>query len=124
MRLILCCALIALMGCASNPRGLVFNIRAADVATASPEPLDGATNFGNTNAPDFKAQIHIVFLPAGARKFHDFTRKHTGQVYELQVEGEVLLPGVGARASAGQDVWWFTTSMEQAQHFAALLSKK
>ena len=108
-----------LVGCSTPTHPLAFNIRSADVVTASAEPLDTSQV-----SADFKAQIHIVFQEEAARRFHDFTERHTGQLFELQVNGEVLLPAVSARPAGGREASWFTSSMEEAQRFAASLNRK
>jgi len=124
MRLFTSLVLATLVGCSFHTRQQVFNIRSADVVTASAEPLDKNRLSANTNAPDFKAQIHIVLNEDGARRFQRFTETHAGQDYELQVNGKVLLPAVGAWPVEAREMWWFTSSMEEAQRFAASLKKK
>ena len=115
---------VTIMGCSVLNRPLVFNIRSVDVITASAEPLDRSRLSVNRNAPDFKAQVHIVFQEEGARRFQRFNETHHGEIYELQVNGQVLLEAVSAMPGGGRDVWWYTTSMEEAQRFAASLNKK
>jgi len=124
MRNFIVLVFVTLMGCSLHTRQPVFNIRSADVVTASAEPLDKSRLSPSTNAPDFKAQIHIAFQEDGARRFNHFLEKHAGQNYELQVNGEVLLRSVGAYPAGGREVWWYTISMEQAQHFATSLNRK
>ncbi len=122
MRLFVCLLAVTVIACAVSRTPLSFNIRATDVVSASAEPLDQKSV--TPGGPDFRAQIHIVFNEDGARKFQQFEGTHVGQNYELQIEGKVLLPLVSASGVAGRDVWWFTTSMEQAQHFASLLTMR
>ena len=115
---------VTLMGCSVLNRPLVFNIRSVDVITASAEPLDRSRLSVNRDAPDFKAQIHIVFHEDAARRFQRFNETHPGATYELEVNGQVLLESVCTQPGDGREVWWFTTSMEEAQRFAASLNKK
>ena len=124
VRPFLCMVFVAIMGCSLLNRPLVFNIRSVDVMTASAEPLDKSRLSVNRNAPDFKAQIHIVFHEDAARRFQRFNETHPGATYELQVNGQVLLESVCTQPGDGREVWWFTTSMEEAQRFAASLNKK
>ena len=113
-----------LMGCTALNRPLVFNIRSVDVITASAEPLDRNSVSVNRNAPDFKAQIHIVLQEKAARRFQRFNETHPGENVELQVNGQVLLEAVSAQPGGGREMWWYTTSMEEAQRFASSLNKK
>ena len=76
------------------------------------------------NAPEFKAQIHIVLQEEAARRFQRFNETHPGENFELQVNGQLLLEAVSAQPGAGREMWWYTTSMEEAQRFAASLNKK
>ncbi len=115
---------VTLMGCSLHTRQPVFNIRSADVVTASAEPLDKSRLPGMRIDPDFKAQIRIVFAKDGARRYEQFLEKHAGQDYELRVNGEVLLPAVGAYRTGVSEASFVTSSMEQAQHFATSLNKK
>jgi len=113
-----------LMGCTALNRPLVFNIRSVDVITASAETLDRSRLSVNRDAPDFKAQIHLVFQEEAARRFQRFNEAHPGENFELQVNGQVLLEAVSAQPGGGREMWWYTTSMEAAQRFAASLNKK
>ncbi len=124
MRTIGALVLVFLVGCSTRPstnRALVFNIHSADVVSATAEPLD-SSRFAS--GEDFKAQIHIVFCEDAARKFQYFTKTHAGRTYELQVNGEILLPAVGAQPAGGREAWWYTTSVDVAKLFAASLNKK
>jgi len=115
-----------LTGCTALNRPLVFNIRSADVITASAEPLDRSRLSVNRDAPDFNAQLHIVLGEEGAQRFLRFEQAHAGKTYELQVNGVVLNPAVSAftQATGAREMMWFTRSMEEAQRFAASLNKK
>jgi hypothetical protein len=119
MRAFIILVLSVLVGCSTPTHPLVFNIRSADVVTASAAPLDTSQE-----SADFKAQIHIVFQAEAARRFRNFTETHTGQLFELQVNGEVLLPAVSARPAGGRESSWFTSSIKEAQRFAESLNRK
>src|SRR5262245_24636868 len=124
MRHFILLAFVTMMGCSMHTRLPVFNTRSTDVLTASAEPLDKSRLSASTNAPDFEAQIRIVFTEDGARRYVHFLEKHAGQDYEFQVNGKVLVPAVGAYRVRVSEVLWFTRSMEEAQHFATSLNKK
>jgi len=113
-----------LMGCSVLNRTLVFNIRSVDVTTASAEPLDRSRLSVNTNSPDFRAQVQIVLQEGAARRFQRFNETHPEETYELRVNGRVLLERVCAQPGGGRQMRWYTTSMEEAQRFAASLNKK
>jgi len=103
-----------LMGCSLHTRLPVFNIRSANVVTAFAEPLDKIHSPGVRFDPDSNAQIHIVFAKDGARRYEQFLEKHAGQNFELQVNGEVLLRGLGAYRFGVREATFVTSSMKRA----------
>ena len=119
MRAFTILVLSVLAGCSTARHPLVFNIRSADVVTASAAPLDASQLSANA-----KAQLHIVFQEEAARRFRHFTETHAGQLFELQINGKVLLPAVSARPAGGRVVSWFTSSMDEAERFAASLKRE
>lgn len=119
-------------GCVRGPerdrsQGLVFNIRSSDVMSASAEPIDLSRFPTSTheNAPVLKAQLHIMLNDDAAARFQRFNERHSGQDYELQVNGEALRAAVGAASGfGGSEMWWFVGSVEEAERLAASLNKK
>ena len=107
--------------------GLAFNIRSADVASATAEPLDLRGFHVNKDAPVFNAQLHIFLNDTAAERFRRFNEAHSEHTFELQINGKVLLPAIeagGSGASGGREMAWFVSSMVEAKRFAASLNKK
>jgi len=119
-------------GCSSGTEqarnhGLAFNIRSADVVSATAEPLDLKGFRVNKDAPVFNAQLHIFLNDAAAERFRRFNEAHSEHTFELQINGKVLLPAIeagGSGASGGREMAWFVSSMVEAKRFAASLNKK
>jgi hypothetical protein len=111
--------LILLVGCATSKSPLIFNIRSADVASASAETLDTSHS-----SDDFNGQIHILFNEHGGKRFRHFMKSNAGRLFELQVNGETLLQEVGASPAGGKEAWFFTASIEDARQFATSLNNK
>ena len=125
MRIVGALLLVFLSGCStqlSRTKALVFDIRSRDVLIASAETLATPQSLANAAGPDFEAQIHIVFNEDAAKRFQHFTKTYAGSVFELQINGEVLLPAVSAWPAGGSEVRWFTRSLDDAKRFAASLN--
>jgi hypothetical protein len=121
--------IVATTGCLSHDGRsrnceLAFSFHQTDVLSASAEALD-------TNAipwvlePTYKAQLHLKLNDGGAQRFQHFNETHEGQMFDLQINGEVLATGLTARSrGAVREMGWFVASKEEAEHFADWLKKR
>ena len=123
--------LLSLVGCLHETGGLsndmpVFDFRSSDVATASAEAIDPTHFDTQEGAPHYEAELHLLLNDGGVKRFQRFNKAHDGQTFEVRVNGEVLLTGIGANGQRGavRDLSWFVGSMDEARQFAASLNRK
>lgn len=133
MRTSLTLLLLALVavGCLNSSdhhskNALAFNVRPSDVVTVTAEAADPSRLDTREGTPHFEAQLHVMLSDSGVERFQRFSEAHGGQTFELRVNGEVLLQGVGASQLRGgvREMWWFVGSLDEAKHLAASLTKK
>jgi hypothetical protein len=115
---------LSLTGClhsgnSSRSHEPVFNMRSFDVVRATAEPLDPGTS------PDFKAQLELLLKPEGLARLQRFMRSCEGEPFELRVNNEVLLQGVGSSSiPGGPNITWYTETLSKAERLAASLNSK
>jgi len=123
--------LLSLVGCMHEAGGLtndtpVFDFRPSDIANATAETIDPGHIDTQEGAPHYEAELRLLLNDDGVRRFQRFNQSHDGQSFEVRVNGEVLLTGIGANGQRGavRDLSWFVASMEEASQFAASLNRK
>jgi len=104
----------------------VFDFRSSDIARASAEAIDPSHIDTQEGAPHYEAELRLLLNDGGVKRFQRFNKSHDGQTFEVRVNGEVLLTGIGANGQRGavRDLSWFVGSMDEARQFAASLNKK
>jgi hypothetical protein len=124
--ILLVCAVV--LGCAAHrttrPATLSYSFHPADVANVSAQAID--TNVIRwAIEPSYKAELHVKLNDVGTQRFEHFNQACEGQVYDLLVSGEVLASGLTARPRGPvAEMVWYVDSMEQANHFANVLSAR
>jgi hypothetical protein len=97
----------------------VFNMCSFDVVRATAEPLDSGTS------PHFKAQLELLLKPEGLARLQGFMRSCEGEPFEIRVNNEVLLQGVGSSSIPdGRNITWYTETLSKAERLAASLNSK
>ena len=104
----------------------VFDFRPSDIATASAEAIDPSHIDTQEGAPHYEAELRLLLNDEGVKRFQRFNKSHDGQSFEVRVNGELLLSGIGANGQRGavRDLSWLVASIEEASQFAASLNKK
>ena len=127
--LLIVSTLLLATGCVSSrkPHGdevTAFNVQSSDVVSAAAEHIDPSFVHTREGMPHFEAQLHLVLNDAGVRRLQQFIQAFGGEAFELRVNGEVLLAGVGAsqfRGAVPREGRFFVATMNEAEHFAASL---
>jgi len=86
------------------------------------ETIDPSHIDTQEGAPHYEAELRLLLTDDGVKRFQRFNKSHDGQSFEVRVNGEVLLTGIGANGQGGavRDLSWFVASMEEAGQFAAV----
>ena len=110
---------LCVSACSRKADSTKFTIAAADLAL----PAEIATNSAPSGA-NATIVVQLQFSPATTEAFRKFTRNHIGQKTQLMVGSKIVLePFIVAEISDGRCDLNFS-SVEEAQNFKNLLSKK